>query len=147
MMPLYCDIFPLRIQTIIACFLFGNTRCHLYLNLDIGAYFILLGVILALSNSNILYAHNFYQNDNSILYTLIKQFEIEKNLVLKNQLSNNSSFSIHLEREDEFFHQLASIRDDVTEKSKFSNRYDATFSDVNLTTKALVSANMADEIL
>ena len=147
MKPLFCDIFPLCIQTIIVCFLFGNTRSYLFMNLDICAYSIILGVILALSNSNILYAHNFYQNDNSILYTLIKQFEIEKNLALKNQLSNNSSYSIHSERADEFFHQLASIRHDVMENSKFSNRYDATFSNVNLTTKALVSANMADEVL
>jgi hypothetical protein len=112
-----------------------------------GASFILVGVILALSNNNILYAHNFYQNDNSVFYTLIKQFEIEKNLASKNHLSNNSSFSIHSKRADEFYHQLASIRNDVTENSNFSNHYDYIFSDINLTTKALVSANMADEVL
>ena len=82
-----------------------------------------------------------------MFYTLIKQFEIEKNLASINQLSNKSLFSIHSERADEFFHQLASIRNDVTKNSNFSNHYDDTFSDVNLTTTALVSANMADEVL
>lgn len=117
------------------------------MKLNIGIYFILLGVFLILSYSNILYAHNFYQNDNSVIYALIKQFQIEKNLASKNQLSNKSLFSIHSERANEFFHQLASIRNDITENSNFSNHYDDTFSDVNLTTKALVSANMADEVL
>lgn len=117
------------------------------MKLDIGTYFILLGIILALSYNNILYAHNFYQNDNSVFYTLIKQFEIEKNLASKNQLSNLSSFSIHKGMADEFFYELASLGKNVTEKSSFSNQYDDTFSDLNLTTKALVSANLADEVL
>ena len=117
------------------------------MKLDIGAYFILLGIIFALSSNNILYAHNFYQNDNSVFYTLIKQFEIEKNLASKNQLSNLSSFSIHKGMADEFFYKLASLRKNVTENSNFSNQYDDTTSDLNLTTKALVSANLADEVL
>lgn len=117
------------------------------MKLVIGTYFVLFGIILALSYNNILYAHNFYQNDNSVLYTLIKQYEIEKNLALKDQISKNSSFLIHSERANEIFHQLSSIRNDVTENSTFSDHSDDTFSDVNLTTKALVSANMADEVL
>lgn len=115
------------------------------MKLVIGAYIILLGIIMALPYNNILYAHNFYQNDNSVFYTLIKQFEIEKNLASKNQLSNLSSFSIHKGMADEFFHKLAALRKDVTENS--TNQYDDTFSDLNLTTKALVSANLADEVL
>jgi hypothetical protein len=141
-------VFTLRIEMIIACFLFGNNYSYHYMKLDIYAYFALLGVIMmAFSYNNILFAHNFYQNDNSVLYTLIKQFEIEKNLASKNQLSNNSTFSIHSERADQYFRQLASIRNDVSENSNFSNHYDDLFSEVNLTTKALVSANMADEAL
>jgi hypothetical protein len=117
------------------------------MKLDIYAYFVLLGVIMAFSYNSFLFAHNFYQNDNSVLYILIKQFEIEKNLASKNQLSNNSTFSIHSEMADQYFHQLASTRNDVSENSNFSNHYDDLFSEVNLTTKALVSANMADEAL
>lgn len=110
-------------------------------------YFVLFGVVLVLFNNNILYAHNFYQNDSSVLYTLIKQFEIEKNLALENQYVNNSSYSIHSDRADELFHKLASIRKDITENSIFPNHHDILLSDLNLTTKALVSANIADESL
>jgi hypothetical protein len=101
---------------------------------------------LALSNNNISYAHNFYQNDSSVLYTLIKQFEVEKNLALENQYVNNSSYSIHSERADELFDKLASIRNDITGNSIFPNHYDI-LSDLNLTTNALISANLADESL
>lgn len=97
----------LLIETIIAHLLFGNIHSYLDLKLDIRVYFVLFGVVLALSNNNILYTHNFYQNDSSVLYTLIKQFEIEKNLALENQYVNNSLYSIHSERADELFHQLA----------------------------------------
>lgn len=141
------SMFSLLIETIIAYLLFGNAHIYLDLKLDIRVYFVLFGVVLALSNNNILYAHNFYQNDSSVLYTLIKQFEIEKNLALENQLVNNSSYSIHSDRADELFHKLASIRKDIPENSIFPNHYDILFSDLNLATKALVSANIADESL
>lgn len=141
------SMFSLLIETIIAYLLFGNAHIYLDLKLDIRVYFVLFGVVLALSNNNILYAHNFYQNDSSVLYTLIKQFEIEKNLALENQLVNNSSYSIHSDRADELFHKFASIRKDIPENSIFPNHYDILFSDLNLTTKALVSANIADESL
>jgi hypothetical protein len=117
------------------------------LKLDIRVYFVLFGVVLALSNNNILYAHNFYQNDSSVLYTLINQFEIEKNLALENQYVNNSSYSIHSDRADELFHKLASFRKGITENSIFPNHHDILLSNLNLTTKALVSANIADESL
>ncbi len=117
------------------------------LKLDIRVYFVLFVVALALSNNTILYAHNFYQNDSSVLYTLIKQFEIEKNLALESQYANNSSYSIHSDVADELFHKLASIRKDITENSIFPNHYDILLSDLNLATKALVSANIAHESL
>lgn len=77
---------------------------------------------------------------------MIKQFEVEKNLALENQYVNNSSYSIHSERADELFDKLASIRNDITENSIFPNHYDI-LSDLNLTTRALISANLADESL
>ena len=141
------SMFSLLIETIIAHLLFGNAHSYLDLKLDIRAYSVLFGVVLALSNNNILYAHNFYQNDSSVLYTLIMQFEIEKNLALENQYVNNSSYSIHSERADELFHKLTSIRKDISVNSIFPNHYDILLSDLNLTTKALVSANIADESL
>jgi hypothetical protein len=115
------SIFSLLIETIIVQLLFSNAHIFLDLKSDIRVYFVLFGVALALSNNNILYAHNFYQNDSLALYILMKQFEIEKNLALENQYVNNSSYSIHSERADELFHKLASIRKDITENSIFPN--------------------------
>lgn len=103
-------------------------------------------VVLTLSSNNFLYAHNFAQNDNSILYTLIKQFEIEKDLASENQYENQSSLLIHSQRADDLYNQLDFLIDDISDPN-FSNHYDILFSDFNLTTKALVSANLADESL
>jgi hypothetical protein len=80
------------------------------------------------------------------LYTLIKQFEIEKNLASENQYENQSSLLIHSQRADDLYNQLDFLIDDISD-SNFSNHYDILFSDFNLTTKALVSANLADETL
>lgn len=140
------SMFSLLIETIIVHLLFGNVHSYLDLKLDIRVYLVLFGVVLALSNNNISYAHNFYQHDNSVLYTLLKQFEVEKNLALENQYVNNSSYSIHSKKADELFDKLASIRKDITENSIIPNHYDI-LSDLNLTTKALISANLADESL
>ena len=139
-------MFSLLIETIIVHLLFVNAHSYLDLKIEIRVYFVLFGVAFALSNNTFLYAHNFYQNDSSVLYTLIKQFEVEKNLALENQYVNNSSYSIHSERADELFDQLASIRNDITENSIFPNHYNI-LSDLNLTTNALISANLADESL
>jgi hypothetical protein len=141
------SMFSFPIKMIVAYLLFGNAHSYLDLKLDIREYFVLFGVVLALSNINILYAHNFSQNDNSVLHTLIKQYEIEKNLALDSQYVKNSSYSIHSEKADELFHKLVSIRRDITENSIFPNHYDVILSDLNLTTKAIVSANIADESL
>lgn len=111
----------------------------------IGHLFLVV-VVLTLSSNNFLYAHNFTQNDNSILYTLIKQFEIEKDLASENQYENQSSLLIHSQRADDLYNQLDFLIDDISD-SNFSNHYDILFSDFNLTTKALVSANLADESL
>lgn len=131
---------------IFAYFLFGNTRSYPNLKLHPIGHFFLLVVILTLSSNNFLYAHNFAQNNNSILYTLIKQFEIEKNLASVNQYTNESSLLIHSQRADVMYNQLDSLVDDISD-SNFLNRYDILFSDLNLTTKALISANLADESL
>ncbi|HJR83834.1 MAG TPA: hypothetical protein VJ772_00545 [Nitrososphaeraceae archaeon] len=80
------------------------------------------------------------------MYTLIKQFEIEKNLASVNQYANESSLLIHSQRADVMYNQLDSLVDDISD-SNFLNRYDILFSDLNLTTKALISANLADESL
>jgi hypothetical protein len=144
-----CRIIPsfsIDIKVIFEYFLFGNVHSYPELKLGIIGYFFLLGVILTLSSNNFLYAHNFYQNDNSVLFTLIKKFEIEKNLASKNQYSNESSLVVHSERANDLYRQLATLID-ISENSNFLNSYNILLPDLNLTTKALISANMADESL
>lgn len=63
---------------IIVYFLFGNTYWYLKLRVIILAFFLLIGIMLIFSNNNNLSAHNFYQNDDSVLFTLVKQFKIKK---------------------------------------------------------------------
>jgi hypothetical protein len=103
--------------------------------------------MLIFSNNNNLSAHNFYQNDDSVLFTLIKQFEIEKNLAAVYLYTNKSVGSIHSERGDVLLGQLASINSDIIKISNFVNKYNSIFPDLDLTTKALVAANIADALL
>lgn len=99
------------------------------------------------SNNNNLSAHNFYQNNDSVLFTLIKQFEIEKNLAAFDLYTNKSAGSIHSERADVLLGQLSSINSDITKNSNFVNKYNSILPDLNSTTKALVVANIADASL
>ena len=103
--------------------------------------------MLILSNHNNLSAHNFYQNNDSVLFTLIKQFEIEKNLADSYLYTNESVGSIHSERADVLLGQIASINSDIIKISNFVNKYNSIFPDLDLTTKALVAANIADASL
>ena len=100
--------------------------------------------MLIFSNNSNLSAHNFYQNNDSVLFTLIKQFEIEKNLAAVDLYTNKSAGSIHSERAYVLLGQLSSINSDITKNSNFVSKYNSIFPDLNSTTKALVVANIAD---
>ena len=113
----------------------------------IVAFFLFTGILLIFSNHNYPSAHNFYQNNDSVLFTLIKQFEIEKNLTDSYLYTNESVGSIHSERADVLLGQLASINSDIIKISNFVNKYNSIFPDLDLTTKALVAANIADATL
>lgn len=111
------------------------------------AFFLFIGIILIFSNHNNLSAHNFYQNNDSVLFTLIKQFEIEKNLAAAYLYTNKSVGLIHSERADVLLDQIVSINSDIIKISNFVNKYNSILPDLDLTTKALVAANIADTSL
>lgn len=113
----------------------------------IVTFFLFTGILLIFSNHNYLSAHNFYQNNDSVLFTLIKQIEIEKNLAAAYLYTNKSVGSIHSERANALLGQLASINSDIIKVSNFVNKYNSIFPDLDLTTKALVAANIADATL
>ena len=99
------------------------------------------------NNNNNLSAHNFYQNNDSVLFTLIKQFEIEKHLAAVDLYTNKSAGSIHSKRADVLLGQLSSTNSNITKNSNFVNKYNSIFPKLNSTTKALVVANIADASL
>lgn len=103
--------------------------------------------MLIFSNHNNLSAHNFYQNNDSVIFTLIKQFKIEKNLTDSYLYTNESVGLIHSERADVLLDQIASINRNIIKISNFVNKYNSIFPDLDLTTKALVAANISDTSL
>jgi len=93
------------------------------------------------------YAHKFYNNQASILFTFAKRYEVEENLSSDKVPTNKSLPLQHSKNADNLFKQLVTLSKDVTNSSELVNNYNNLFSGLNLTTKALVAANLADETL
>lgn len=108
------------------------------------AFLMTIAVILCQSNS--IYAHNFYNNQDSIFYSLIKRFEVEKDLTMGNHSVSKQEALKHSQNADSIFKNIVTLNKDIT-NYKFIDRYNANFKALNLTTKALVAANLADETL
>jgi hypothetical protein len=77
----------------------------------------------------------------------MKQFEIENNLASDNPASNKSAELKHSENADRLFSRLVSLNKEIARNSDFVNTYNTKFNHLNLTTKALVAANLADQSL
>jgi hypothetical protein len=127
-------------------FYFISTYCDFAMRLIILAYFLLIGTMLIFSNNN-LYAHNFYQNQDSKFFTLIKQFEVENNLSSSDLSTNKSNAFTHSKNADMLFNRIVPFKSDTHKNSNTIDKYTAIFTDLNLTTKALIAANLADESL
>ena len=97
-------------------------------------------------HSNV-YAHKFYDNQASRLFSFAKRYEVEQNLSSAKVPINNLLPLQHSKNADNLFKQLTTLSKDVTNSSELVNNYDTLFSGLNLTTKALVAANLADETL
>jgi len=93
------------------------------------------------------YAHKFYNNQASILFTFAKRYEVEENLSSDKVPTNKSLPLQHSKNADNLFKQFVTLSKDVTNSSELVNNYNNLFSGLNLTTKALVAANLADETL
>jgi hypothetical protein len=92
-------------------------------------------------------AHNFYKNEASVFFTLIKQFEVENELVQSNFPKNASLALEHAENTSRLLKDIFYFDQDNSNYTDFRNTYDLMTKDLNTTTSALISANMADEIL
>ena len=93
------------------------------------------------------FAHKFYNNQASILFTFAKRYEVEENLSSDKVPTNKSLPLQHSKNADNLFKQFVTLSKDVTNSSELVNNYNNLFSGLNLTTKALVAANLADETL
>jgi hypothetical protein len=109
--------------------------------------YLLIVIILIFCQTNNVYAHNFYNNQASILFTLVKRYEVEDNLASENLATNKSLALKHSENADNLSKQLVTLNKNAANTSKFVSNYKIIFTGLNLTTKALVAANLADETL
>lgn len=112
---------------------------------------VLISVLASILIINSLYSnafsHNFYKNQGSILFTLVKQFEVEDNLA-SNNLNTNESISLkHAENAANLLKLIVAFNNSITSNANFVNTYNALFDGLNLTTKAIVAASLADECL
>jgi hypothetical protein len=108
---------------------------------------LLLLILLIFCVHGNVYAHKFYNNQASILFTFAKRYEVEENLSSDKVPANKSLPLQHSKNADNLFKQLVTLSKDVTNSSELVNNYNNLFSGLNLTTKALVAANLADETL
>ena len=108
---------------------------------------LLLLILLIFCVHGNVYAHKFYNNQASILFTFAKRYEVEENLSSDKVPTNKSLPLQHSKNADNLFKQLVTLNKDVTNSSDLVNNYNNLFSGLNLTTKALVAANLADETL
>jgi hypothetical protein len=108
--------------------------------------FLVSGMILNSFYTSV-YAHNFYQNQASIFFTLVKRFEIEDTIASNNHDTNKSNSLKHSENAANILKRIILFNNSITNNANFVNTYKPTFDGLNLTTKALVAANLADESL
>ena len=78
---------------------------------------------------------------------MIKQFEVENELVQSNFPKNASLALEHAENTARLLKDIFYFDEDNSNYTDFRNTYDLMTKDLNTTTSALISANMADEIL
>lgn len=90
-------------------------------------------------------AHNFYDNNDSVLFTLVKYFETENNLASNNFETNSTSSAQHSQNADRLLKQINFLKSDLQTDSNSIEQSNKVFNKLNLTTKALVAANLADE--
>src|SRR6476620_530659 len=94
----------------------------------------LLSFMLINSLCSHTYAHNFYKNQASIFFTLVKQFEIKYNLASDNLHSNESISVKHSENTDSLLKHIASFNNSITDNANFVNTYRIILDGLNLTT-------------
>jgi hypothetical protein len=92
-------------------------------------------------------AHNFYKNDASIFFTLIKQFQGESELTRSNFPQNTSLALEHAENAAGFLRKIINFKEDNLDDKDFADTYNLISNNLNSTTNALIATNLGDEIM
>ena len=108
--------------------------------------FLVSGLILNSFYTSV-HAHNFYQNQDSIFFTLVKRFEIEDTVASNSHDTNESNSLHHSENAANILKRIFFFNNSIASNANFINTYKPIFDGLNITTKALVAANLADESL
>ena len=98
--------------------------------------FLVSGMILSSFYTSV-NAHNFFQNKDSIFFTLIKRFEIE-DTVASNNHDNKSNSLQHSENAVNILKQIFLFNNSMANNANFVITYKPIFDGLNVTTKALV---------
>ena len=85
------------------------------------------------------HAHNFLSESGFNFFSLVKRFEIED--------TNKSNSLQHSENAANILKRIILFNNSIARDANFVNTYKPIFDGLNLTTKALVAANLADESL
>ena len=93
------------------------------------------------------YAHNFYQNSDSMFITQGMLFQIENKLAGNSFPSNVSVSLTHSENALSLLEDIFVFNIEIFDDADFFNKYESLIADQNSTTTALVAANLADESL
>lgn len=107
--------------------------------------FTLIGVMLVTLIPNV-NSHSFYTNKDSTFHTLLKRYQIENLLASQNQTKSKSISTEHSQNAMDLLKELVYLSNDTKIATKLSN-FENDFSNVSLSTKALVAADLADESL
>lgn len=91
-------------------------------------------------------SHSFYTNKDSVFYTLVKRYQVENFLTSQNQTNSKSMAVEHSQNAAVLLKELVSLSNDTKIATNLSI-FDSAFSNVALSTRALVAADLADETL
>jgi len=115
------------------------------LKFSLYVIFTFIGIVIVTLIPNV-NSHSFYTNKDSTFHTLIKRYQIEDLLASQNQTKSKSIATEHSQNAMDLLKELVYFSNDTKITTNLSN-FENAFSNVSLSTKALVAADLADESL
>jgi hypothetical protein len=111
------------------------------------SYLLVIYSIGTVYTSQTVYAHYFSKDDAALFFTLIYQINVETELININFPSNVSIAIEHAENTAELLNDVYQFGEDIADDDDFIREYNEQLNNINSTVKALILANVVDEIL